>query len=84
MGGSDSVHSIWGRNKKWRFQVLPDLNIDIVLCFQAIIYFLLHVFSDVQLDLHTKSSFIVIGISLVQELMDYNSLYSSFCSPKES
>ena len=69
-----------------RYQVLPDLNINIFLCFQTITYFLLYAFPGVQLDLYTKFSFVVMGIgaSLIQKLMDYNSPYSSFCSPEES
>ena len=67
MGGSDSAHSVWNRNERG-LQVLPDLNIDILLCFQPITYFLLYDFPDVQLDSHTKSSFVVIGASLIDGL----------------
>ena len=84
MGESDSAHSTWKSNKKEDFRFSLILNIDILLCFQAIMYFLLYVFPDVYLDLHIRSSYIVIGASFIQRLMDYNSPYNSFCSPKES
>ena len=61
---------------------MPNLDIDILLCFQAITYFLLYVSPDVHLDLHTKFSFVVIGASLIQELIGYNSPYSSFVALK--
>ena len=41
-------------------------------------------FPKIQLDSHTKFSFMVIDSSLIQKLMDYNSSYSSFYSPEES